>query len=377
MVLTKVHYCVCVALICGVVVWLRACTSMPSHPLYTPSPVVLSCGQSTFEAYVEETQTYLETYRVCVTADAAQEIESVMPAQYTAQKPERPVRAVLLVHGFTDSPAYMTDVARALAEKGFLVRTLLLPGHGSRPADLHTVTLEAWQACVKQQTGILLREVDEVWLGGLSMGGNLVTLQALDDTRVAGLLLFAPAFDTQERFVSLAPLARYVTDWAITKPSTGNPMRYDAFSMNGVAQYYRSAQRVQNALRDTPYAKPTLILISEHDNTVPAPRIQDMFSTSFTHPQSRMVVFGQAKASDDARVQSLRVCAPAEGSQALSHVGLMFSPEHPLYGRGAKFARRADHEDALPERRWSLMWNPHFDEMMTRVVSFMQASGVK
>src|SRR5690606_9247641 len=49
-----------------------------------------------------------------------------------------PHRALLLVHGYNDSPASLDDVARALHAAGWTVRLPLLPGHGR--------SLEAWDA---------------------------------------------------------------------------------------------------------------------------------------------------------------------------------------------------------------------------------------
>ena len=38
--------------------------------------------------------------------------------------------AVLLMHGFTGSPAHMRKLGEALHARGFAVRGILLPGHG-------------------------------------------------------------------------------------------------------------------------------------------------------------------------------------------------------------------------------------------------------
>src|SRR5476649_67099 len=85
-----------------------------------------------------------------------------------------PKGGILLVHGLGDSPWSFHDVGAKLAEQGFLVRTVLLPGHGTQPADMLDVTLEQWQQVVREQAAILSREVPKVYLGGFSTGANLV-----------------------------------------------------------------------------------------------------------------------------------------------------------------------------------------------------------
>ncbi len=49
---------------------------------------------------------------------------------------------VLLVHGFTGSPASMKPWAQALADQGYAVEVPLLPGHGTRWQDLNRVEVD-------------------------------------------------------------------------------------------------------------------------------------------------------------------------------------------------------------------------------------------
>ena len=51
---------------------------------------------------------------------------------------------VLLVHGFTGSPASMKPWAQALADQGYAVEVPLLPGHGTRWQDLNQVSWTEW-----------------------------------------------------------------------------------------------------------------------------------------------------------------------------------------------------------------------------------------
>lgn len=57
----------------------------------------------------------------------------------------------------------------------------LLPGHGSRPADLMLPDFDDWENIVAHHADLLSAEVEEHWLGGFSTGGNLVMSQALTD----------------------------------------------------------------------------------------------------------------------------------------------------------------------------------------------------
>ena len=52
--------------------------------------------------------------------------------------------AVLLMHGFTGSPAHMRKLGEALHARGFAVRGILLPGHGGVPEDVRGVRWQDW-----------------------------------------------------------------------------------------------------------------------------------------------------------------------------------------------------------------------------------------
>ena len=67
-----------------------------------------------------------------------------LPAQ--PEKTGNRAIGVLLVHGFTGSPASMKPWAQALADEGYAVEVPLLPGHGTRWQDLNKVTWADWMA---------------------------------------------------------------------------------------------------------------------------------------------------------------------------------------------------------------------------------------
>ena len=78
---------------------------------------------------------------------------------------------VLVVHGFTGSPASMRPWAEDLAARGYAVEMPLLPGHGTRWQDMNKVTWADWVATVEGAFDKLAAENDAVVAVGLSMGG--------------------------------------------------------------------------------------------------------------------------------------------------------------------------------------------------------------
>lgn len=102
--------------------------------------------------------------------------------------------ALLLIHGFNDSPRAYHLMAPALAELGFAVRVSRLPGFGLRASDAQEWTYADWiQATVAEASALRMR-FDKVVLVGHSLGGAVVigVLRAEPDLADAAVLL-APA----------------------------------------------------------------------------------------------------------------------------------------------------------------------------------------
>ena len=106
--------------------------------------------------------------------------------------------ALLLVHGFADGPSVFAKIAPILADSGFAVRAMHLPGSGVPPAQMAGTTLDAWRTAIDREIAGLRENERErpVWLVGHSLGGALAFDAALrPENRVAGLVLLAPLVD--------------------------------------------------------------------------------------------------------------------------------------------------------------------------------------
>lgn len=117
--------------------------------------------------------------------------------------------ALLLIHGFADGPSVFAQIAPLLAEAGFAVRALHLPGSGGPPAEMAGTTLPIWRLEIDREIADL-RQADPgrpIWLVGHSLGGALAFDAALrSSNRIAGLVLLAPLIDvSRARSPLLAP----------------------------------------------------------------------------------------------------------------------------------------------------------------------------
>jgi carboxylesterase len=118
---------------------------------------------------------------------------------------------VLLVHGFTGSPASMKPWAQALAARGYAVEVPLLPGHGTRWQDLNRVAWTDWYGEAEAAFDRLRAACDAVVVAGLSMGGSVVL--RLAETRgddVAGVLLVNPFLSSMRTELQVLPVLKHV-----------------------------------------------------------------------------------------------------------------------------------------------------------------------
>lgn len=82
-------------------------------------------------------------------------------------------KAIFFVHGFTDSLCRVNTFAKFLSEKGITTKGVLLPGHGQTWHELAQTTPNDWYAEVEKGILEMSREVKEVYVVGISFGGNL------------------------------------------------------------------------------------------------------------------------------------------------------------------------------------------------------------
>lgn len=118
-------------------------------------------------------------------------------------------RAVLLLHGFGDTPQSLRFLAAHLHDAGLTVHAPLLPGHGRSPREFDAVDAEALADAARVAWGRLAAGHEEVALVGVSMGGALAAVVASEAPRPGALVLIAP-------YLELGGIARWsvMFDWA-------------------------------------------------------------------------------------------------------------------------------------------------------------------
>lgn len=137
-------------------------------------------------------ETSLNRYTVCSNV-----LRNEGNAPYVLRNAGTPEKVAVLVHGLSDSPFFMREIAGQLSEQGYTVFVPLLPGHGLRDADddmSDSDLAERWQAHVDDVMAIATSLSDHVVLGGFSTGGALaVDYYLKKPEKVTALTLFSGA----------------------------------------------------------------------------------------------------------------------------------------------------------------------------------------
>ncbi len=179
---------------------------------------------------------------------------------YVLMPAGKPVGAVVLLHGLTDSPYSLRHIARRYVEDGFVAVAIRMPGHGTVPAGLAAVEWEQWTAATRlavRHARQLAGPNAPLHLVGFSNGGALAmkyALEALDDKSLARpvrIVLFSP-------MIGITSMARFagVLGWPAYFPAFAsaawlgivpefNPFKFNSFPVNGARQSSLVARQLQ------------------------------------------------------------------------------------------------------------------------------------
>jgi len=186
--------------------------------------------------------------------------------------------AVLLLHGYNDSPQSLHYTAAALNARGWTVRVPLLPGHGRRLQDWAAARADAWEAAARSELAALQAGHSDVAVGGLSMGGALAFTLAAEHPEIRAVVGFAPYLHASLPVEVLHFIAPIASLGAVYVRGGGSRSVHDPAEANAMIAYRVSTPRVvvelekvvRIARRALPNVhQPVLVVQSREDNRIP------------------------------------------------------------------------------------------------------------
>jgi alpha-beta hydrolase superfamily lysophospholipase len=223
---------------------------------------------------------------------------------------EAPVGGVLLLHGMSDSPYSLRALGESLNRVEYLVVGLRLPGHGTAPSGLISVTWPDMAAAVRLAMANLADKLGgkPIHIIGYSTGGPLALDFALETVEAGGgplpasLVLVSPAI----RVHPASALARF-KDALSVLPGLGDlaylavmdefdPFNYNSFATNAGAQVHAVTRdvdwRIRTLSREAATKLPPILAFkSTVDSTVTTEAIVDNLLMRLPEGRNELVLF--------------------------------------------------------------------------------------
>lgn len=231
---------------------------------------------------------------------------------YVLEPAGTPVGAVVLIHGLTDSPYSLRDIAQLYRDRGFVAIGLRVPAHGTVPAALTVAQWQDWLAATRLAMREARRRVGPsaaIQMVGYSNGGALSVKYTLD-------AIEHPELPMPSRLVLLSPMigvtsfARFsgLAGWPAILPAFAkaawldllpeyNPFKYNSFPVNAAKQSYLLTDAIREQLRRMAKAHaldklpPILTFQSVVDDTVLASAVVRTLYSNLPKNGSEIVLF--------------------------------------------------------------------------------------
>lgn len=321
----------------------------------------------------------------------------------------------LLIHGLTDSPFLMRDIAQSLHEQNpcALIRAVLLPGHGTIAGDSIAMRHEDWQAITEYGVRSFddHPKVQDIYMVGFSTGTALA-IRHLGDSdytdKIKGLILFSTALKAHTNFAFLAPAIRHLKTWANLSPEQ-DAARYESFSMNAGAEFYTLVKDIN----DEKYTVdlPVFMAVSSDDTTIDAGAAGDFFCNNVKSTNKTMLWYNSAISTVPApECAGVNIIENGNFKKEFnnrnylysntSHLAITIAPDNPHYGVQGEYhnckaydggdflacqnqdelsmfgEKNISQDDFVTDPQWKYLrrgtFNPHYHGLETAITDFIE-----
>ncbi len=213
-------------------------------------------------------------------------------------------RALLLVHGFGDSPAIFRTMAPALAGRGFACRAMRLPGAAEPLRTAARVKHGDWVRAIGDELAALRAKHRDVWVVGHSLGGTLAAeCLAANPGAADGLVLIAPLIRVSGRRSPVLPaktwflvcdnllfFTRVVEDYLPLDARSEEARAYRFDDHFFPSETYREMFRAVALVRDCPprLRGPLLMILAPDDQVTDIRASERFFDQCASAPKERV-----------------------------------------------------------------------------------------
>jgi esterase/lipase len=359
-----------------------------------------------FDEYIAQCKKIVASTRQDLGSNGVKIVEANCPFELypTKTQPEQKIKSgALLIHGLLDSPFVMRDIGKQMQDQGMLVRSILLPGHGTVPGALLNVDYHKWVKTARQAIRTLTKEVDQIFLVGFSLGAIIAFYETIyDKTKIAGIISFAPAIRIRTRLDFATNFFRLIgkcikrTAWMNIEEEI-NYVKYRSIPFNAAYQVYRLTRKIKKSPQKKRLDCPLFFVVS-HDDQIVSSDASLKFFTSHKNPLSQMIYYANHPiVMRDERIIVRNSSYPEMNILNFSHICLPIIASNPHYGVNGDYSR-ASHVNTdkqtifcelnkpqtkfysllyrlklIKRPRQRLTFNPDFEFMTKKIIEFISS----
>lgn len=353
-----------------------------------------------FADYTQRVHDVVSQTRLDLTAENAEKIILANTPQEAVPTQSNGV-GILLVHGLLDSTLIMQSLFAAFASESYLVRSMLLPGHGTVPGDLLMTSHRAWREALRYNLAAMRQHVDKVVVVGYSTGATLALLEAAEVGDIDAIVGLAPAVTIKNPFACLTgfttAVGGFFPSMAWMHVCTENDYaKYRSVPYQSVYQVLQLTRQLKRLVMRNSITCPLFLVSTVDDEVVSHRAIVNLFE-QLDNDASRLLVYGNKPQPHNDKRVTCRVSAyPTDNILDFSHVSLVASREHSHYGINGDYQDFGHYEtwwgSCLPSARMTtvamgslssdnlrhyrmqrLTFNPDFSPMLADVMTFLSA----
>ncbi|EKD73575.1 MAG: hypothetical protein ACD_45C00259G0002 [uncultured bacterium] len=276
----------------------------------------------------------------------------------------------LLIHGLLDSPFSLRDIAHHLKNHGILSRAILLPGHGTIPDDLLSITYDDWIKAVRFGIDSLKNQVEQIFMVGYSTGAALSIYHAYQESAICGMILLSPAIKIKAPIRFIVHWHRFIKKFGrdhyqwLYKSKENDYAKYQSIPFNAITQVAKLTDVIQT-LHTKHSLETPLFLIMSHDDETVSSRGALQFFKNLPHPASRFMLYTtQQLHFNDSRICTRFTHPESMHIKHYAHAAIPFSPNNLHYGM------MGDYETTSISS--TISYNPDFSYMANEIVRFIK-----
>ncbi|MGE3920467.1 MAG: alpha/beta hydrolase [Gammaproteobacteria bacterium] len=299
----------------------------------------------TFADYIVRMREVIEKTRCDLTPETTEAIVDAnspyewVPPSISARNPKtgKIKNGVLLIHGLFDSPYMLLNIANHFIARDYLVRAILLPGHGTRPGDLLKLKYNAWIKATEFGIKSFQHEVENFYICGFSTGALLALNQAYEHDNIKGIFAFSPAVRLQQQVAIISSISTLIgrtiagIQW-YSRNDDKDYAKYHSVTFNSARQVYLLTRKLANKQLLKKLDIPIFMALSSDDEVLSVKSVMQYFkklpnvkNELYLYTRDEMLV-------DDNRIRLLQSHYPEKHIIDFSHVAIPVAPDHPHYG---------------------------------------------